>query len=192
MDLSSDQFSTMSSEPASAIYSSDMPHSYPSEEAEHYITNPELRNLDAGDFPGLKVHQLGASEYPYRNYDWQRLHSDLDQHGMKTPLTVVHRRLRSNSGNHALQTPSGAPQLDPQGTLVNGHHRAVAALDRGMMFIPTTTEWGGEHGNYRNTRAVTHLLNSEQHPWLKFHPEADYQNMPQNRPAQHRGQGTLF
>ena len=148
--------------------------------SERFITAHELRNMHSGDFmdepdsPELhRVGGLSANKYPYRNYDWQRLHQDIDQHGMH-PLTVVQE----------------AGKLEP--TLVNGHHRAVAAMDRGMLLIPHGPDWGppnGQEGNYRGTRAMTQMLNG--HPWEKWHPEGDYLNQPQANP-QHRGQGRLF
>lgn len=116
---------------------------------EQFMTHPEVANMHSGDFAGYRVGQLHSQQVrgKYYSYDWDRLHSELESGGMKRPLEVEHPKY-------------GDPVLR------NGHHRAVAGLDRGQMFFPTTEKFIRDEpdNNYRYTKKQTE--SSKPHPFV--------------------------
>lgn len=133
-----------------------------------FITIHELRNMQSGDWPNKRVGELRSNQQEgmYQDYDWRKLHQDLDRDGMQTPLTI-------------------SPLINK---LDNGHHRAVAGIERGQMFYPVTTEHTDHEGAYRYTKDLT--AERQGHPWAKFHSPT---SEPKKYPAPvHPNQGTLF
>jgi len=108
--------------------------------SEQFMTIHELKDSTSGDFPQWKVGQLHRDQATggYHKYDWDKLHADIDTQGMRQPLHVTHD-----------------PYEDDSPVLRNGHHRAVAAMERGMMFVPTTDQHQETEGNYRYSKVRT-------------------------------------
>lgn len=143
--------------------------------AEHlgqqFVNAHELQNMESGDFPGMKVGDLKSDQQEgmYKDYDWKKLHQDLDRDGMQTPLTIEDRGRK-------------------EPTLENGHHRAVAGMERGQMFYPVTDRRTAHEGPYRHTKELT--LQRQGHPWAKFHNAGV---VPKNYSLHvHPDQGKLF
>lgn len=119
---------------------------------EQFITSTELQSATAGDFPQFKVGQLhrGQVHGGYFAYDWDRLHKDIDNEGFKTPLHVTRD-----------------PYEDDSPILRNGHHRAIAAMERGALFVPTSEEphpGGREDRGYRDSMKA--MQANKPHPWV--------------------------
>jgi hypothetical protein len=121
---------------------------------EQFITSTAMQNLKSGDFPQFKVGQLHRNQVHggYYEYDWDRLHQNIDKEGMKTPLSV---------GVGTRSTGTGP-------MLLNGHHRAVAAMERGALLVPTHPDLPfsaqNEDNSYRVSKSNTQ--SKKDHPWV--------------------------
>ena len=71
----------------------------------------------------------GRRAEEFGNYDMDALHQDIAREGITKPLWVV---------PHEDSTPE-----NPQASLINGHHRAMVAIDQNHMFVPTTEKYNG-------------------------------------------------
>lgn len=119
-------------------------------------------------FQSAQLHR-GQVHGSYYNYDWDRLHGDLDREGLKTPFEV--RPMEGVEGG---------------GYLSNGHHRAVAAMERGMMFVPHK-EVVKHHPDpgYRDTKASTQARKPH---WFTGNQRTQRTIAPKQIP----GQGQMF
>lgn len=85
--------------------------------------------MEAGDFgAGRKIGTLNRRMPKYRKYDWKGLQKHVDK---KDPALTVSFH------------DDGSPRA-----VLNGHHRAIDAMDRGRMFIPVSDEDPEERGSY--------------------------------------------
>lgn len=83
---------------------------------EQFMPITEFQKLKANDYDnGMKVGQLSRHDDP--GYKWDKLSHDISKEGMKRPA-LVH-----------------------EGTLYNGHHRAVVAMEQGALFVPVHSDF---------------------------------------------------
>lgn len=137
---------------------------------EQFITSTALQRMEANDFPGYKVGELHRNQVHghYYEYDWGRLHSDIDKNGF-APLRT------SDEWN------------DEDTSLLNGHHRAVAAMERGALFVPVKEGWNDAHEDedhsYRMSKASTevrkpHWFSGQQRPGDQSRPPKPKPEIP--------------
>jgi polysaccharide pyruvyl transferase WcaK-like protein len=72
----------------------------------------DIRMLWSNDYPNMRVGELTRTDYPNRAFVFEDLYNDIHKNGITTPLRVVNDRL------------------------VDGHHRAIIAMELGIETIP--------------------------------------------------------
>lgn len=138
----------------------------------HVGLGPEHRDATVGELS--RSHPFYS--HPNRPYDWDRLSRDYDTGEADRPLTV------------------GIPNMStPEERLLNGHHRAIMAMERGRMFVPVIQ--GGENNvsGERTGKYQTMPFSRPNRTWeplLQEH-EADT-GQPTRAVPQNPGQGQLF
>lgn len=78
----------------------------------------ELRLLWSNDYPSLRVGELTRADYSNRAFVFEPLSEDIHKNGITTPLRVANSRL------------------------VDGHHRAIIAMEQGLNAVPV--EYSGK------------------------------------------------
>lgn len=71
-----------------------------------------LSTLRSNDYPNKTISDLHRADYLNRAYVFEGLAADIAKNGIKEPLRVAN------------------------GVLVNGHHRAIIALELGLESVP--------------------------------------------------------
>lgn len=71
-----------------------------------------LCRLWSNDYPELRVGELSRLNYPNRAFVFEVLYADIMTNGISNPLRVVNDRL------------------------VDGHHRAIIAIELGLQEVP--------------------------------------------------------
>lgn len=106
-----------------------------------------LMSAGSGDFAPHTVGHIYEHIYSDRkkrdevwgNYNWKDLHEDIARDGVTKPLWV-HPRAGGSPGS---ERPA----------LMNGHHRAMVAIDQGHLFVPTGEDVNGyDDPKYRGYR----------------------------------------
>ena len=125
-------------------------------ENEHWLPTPKLLEAPSGDFAGMNMSEVFEHVYndrrsgaraPIREktrsgyifsphnrrmspYDWDRLRSDVAKHGIQEPIAT-----------------------HPDSSMViNGHHRAVMAIEQGHLFVPVRGNVTQESPNFKSYR----------------------------------------
>ena len=84
---------------------------------------PEHRDITVGelsrDHPVYQYHAKG------NRFDWDRLSRDVADQGIQHPF-------------HVSSELPGQVTHDPAQRLINGHHRAIIAMEQGHMFVPVS------------------------------------------------------
>lgn len=102
---------------------------------QQFMPVTQLKHLESGDFVGETVGSLYKNTYRHSaarssvwgRFNWNDLHNDIAKHGIKVPLSIRHEIYAMGP---------------PHATLMNGHHRAMSALEHGHMFVPVQENSG--------------------------------------------------
>lgn len=125
---------------------------------------PHQRDLTVGELS--REHPI--YNHPRSNYDWNRLGAEVGQHGIEKPLQI-----------------GAGPRWDPGERLMNGHHRAIMAMDQGHMFVPVSHD--PQPTGERDYRVV------QSKPSMKWGPLMSESGPdPRERPVADPSQGHLF
>lgn len=112
--------------------------------SQQFMPITKLMDTESGDFAPDSVGHVHEHIYSDRkeraegfgHYNWGKLHKDVAREGITQPLWV-----HPWAGNSP-----GAPYP----ALMNGHHRAMVAIDQGHLFVPTSDDYNGhDHPGYR-------------------------------------------
>lgn len=96
---------------------------YTPEEGENLINHYGRHGTDVsvGQLPDHPHYQASTTPSTRnQDYDWQRLHEDVGREGIREPFHI------------------GREGSSVQDRLLNGHHRAIVAMNQGHMFVPVT------------------------------------------------------
>ena len=86
--------------------------------------SPDAVHEDVGDtVEDTRHYKMSSGHNGEDTYDWDRLHTDVANHGIQKPLHFIDTDINNQDENNDL-------------TLTNGHHRAIAASNVGQMFVP--------------------------------------------------------
>jgi hypothetical protein len=180
--------------------------------SEQFMPITQLRNMKANDFASdqyseagkeawgkegigpehfdISVGQLTRNHPAYANprhhsYDWDRLSHDYDTGEADQPLVIGKSRPAWNPDQIS----------DPEDRLLNGHHRAIMAMEKGRMFVPVTdihTRESTQLGKYEHVQPKSPARTWE--PLLQEH-EAEHEQAAWQKAKGtpvHYGQGVLF
>jgi hypothetical protein len=159
-------------------FSSDMFHGSDLDRQEDVGIGPEHRDITVGELTRHHPYYT-ANGAEGAGYDWSRLHREVADHGLTTPLHI------------GSAEPYGATTGEDR--LLNGHHRAILAQEHGHMFVPFTDNPQHDHGamEYRDSRQYQRPRRTWE-PMIQEHEDEAERATWGQTPVVHQDQGQLF
>lgn len=98
---------------------------------DQFMPITHLMDLEAGDFNGRAVNGVFEHEYSQRHteedhYDWDALRKDMGK--------------RQAAGKVSIKNPLAVGKHPTGDYLLNGHHRAMLAIEQGHLFVPVRND----------------------------------------------------